>query len=66
MSYEIYQEPLISRYTSSEMQKLFSEEIKFQTWRRCWIALAEAQFELGLTQLITEEMIDSMRENVQY
>lgn len=64
MSYKVYQEPLTSRYTSIEMQKLFSEETKFQTWRRCWVALAEAQYELGLTDLITVDMIKSMRENV--
>ena len=64
MSYQIYQEPLTSRYTSIEMQKLFSEETKFQTWRQCWVALAEAQYELGLTDLITLDMIKSMRDNV--
>lgn len=64
MSYQIYQEPLTSRYTSVEMQKLFSEETKFQTWRHCWVALAEAQYELGLTDLITLDMIKSMRDNV--
>jgi adenylosuccinate lyase len=64
MSYHVYQEPLTSRYTSVEMQKLFSEETKFQTWRQCWVALAEAQYELGLTELITLDMINSMRDNV--
>ena len=64
MTYDVYQEPLTSRYTSIEMQKLFSEETKFQTWRRCWVALAEAQYELGLTDLISPEMIAAMRENV--
>ena len=63
MAYDVYQEPLTSRYTSIEMQKLFSEETKFQTWRRCWVALAEAQYELGLT-LISPQMIAAMRENV--
>ena len=64
MTYDVYQEPLISRYTSVEMQKLFSEEIKFQTWRRCWVALAEAQYELGLTDLISLEMLNAMRDNI--
>lgn len=64
MSREIYQEPLVGRYTSIEMQKLFSEEYKFTTWRKCWIALAEAQFELGLDSIINEEMINEMKENV--
>jgi len=64
MSREIYQEPLVSRYTSREMQELFSEKTKFTNWRRCWLALAEAQFELGLTSIVTEEMLDEMRSNV--
>lgn len=64
MSREIYQEPLVSRYTSREMQELFSEKMKFTTWRRCWLALAEAQFELGLTSIVSQEMIDEMRSNV--
>ena len=64
MSREIYQEPLVSRYTSLEMQKLFSEKKKFTTWRRCWLALAEAQYELGLTEIVTEEMLDEMRSNI--
>jgi adenylosuccinate lyase len=63
MSREIYQEPLVSRYTSRRMQELFSEKNRFTTWRKCWIALAEAQYELGLTDLITVEMLDEMRAN---
>ncbi len=61
---EIYQEPLVSRYTSPEMQFLFSERNKFTLWRKCWLALAEAQYELGLTDIITPEMLDQMRANV--
>ena len=49
MNKEIYQEPLVSRYTSREMQGVFSENTRIQTWRSCWIALAEAQNELGLS-----------------
>jgi adenylosuccinate lyase len=64
MSREIYQEPLVSRYTSLEIQQLFSEKTKFTTWRKCWLALAEAQFELGLTDIITEEMLNEMRANI--
>ena len=63
MSREIYQEPLVGRYTSKEMQYLFSDEFKFSTWRKCWTALAEAQFELGLDNLINQEMINQMKEN---
>ena len=61
--YKVYNEPLVSRYTSKEMQYLFSEEKKFTTWRQCWIALAEAQHELGLNELITPQMIDEMKAN---
>ncbi len=64
MSREIYQEPLVSRYTSLEIQRLFSEKTKFTTWRKCWLALAEAQFELGLTDIVTEEMLNEMRANI--
>ncbi|MDH4319053.1 MAG: adenylosuccinate lyase [Desulfobulbaceae bacterium] len=63
MNRDIYQEPLVSRYTSHEMQELFSERFKFTTWRRCWIALAEAQHELGL-KLVTREMIDELKTHV--
>ena len=48
MDRDLYAEPLVSRYTSRAMQELFSENTKFRTWRRCWIALAEAERELGL------------------
>ncbi|MBI5558808.1 MAG: adenylosuccinate lyase [Deltaproteobacteria bacterium] len=61
MSREFYQEPLVSRYTSAEMQKIFSEQTKFETWRRCWIALAEGQHELGLDEIVTREMIDELK-----
>ncbi len=64
MSHKIYQEPLVSRYTSRSMQVLFSEEKKFTTWRKCWIALAEAQYELGLRDIISLDMIEEMRKNV--
>jgi adenylosuccinate lyase len=64
MNRDIYQEPLVSRYTSREMQELFSEKTKFTTWRRCWVALAEAEYELGLTDIITQEMLDEMRANI--
>jgi adenylosuccinate lyase len=61
--HDIYQEPLVSRYTSVEMQELFSEKFKFTTWRRCWVALAEAQHELGL-HLVTGEMVDELRSHI--
>jgi len=65
MDREIYQEPLVSRYTSREMQELFSERTRILTWRRCWIALAEAQNELGLSDTITQKMIDELKEHAE-
>lgn len=63
MNRKVYQEPLVSRYTSAEMQWIFSEQNKFQTWRRCWLALAEAELELGLTDIINQHMIDELRKH---
>lgn len=63
MDRSVYQEPLVGRYTSKEMQRLFSEQNKFETWRKCWLALAESQYEMGL-ELITPEMISQMRDNI--
>ncbi|MGC8765651.1 MAG: adenylosuccinate lyase [Brevinematia bacterium] len=57
----IYQNPLETRYASKEMLELFSEETKFLTWRDCWIALAEAEKELGLP--ITDEQIADLKNN---
>ncbi len=64
MNHDIYQEPLVSRYTSREMQELFSERFKFTHWRRCWVALAEAQHELGLAS-VTAEMVAELKANVE-
>lgn len=55
----IYESPFNARYASSEMQELFSPDMKFKTWRRLWIALAEAERELGLN--ITEEQIEELK-----
>ncbi len=57
---DVYQDPLVSRYTDKEMQEIFSDNFKFKTWRKCWIALAEVQFELGLKQ-VTKEMVDELK-----
>ncbi len=65
MNRDIYQEPLVSRYTSRDMQELFSEKTKFTTWRKCWLALAEAQYELGLTDIIKPEMLEQMQANIE-
>jgi len=55
-----YQSPLSERYAGKEMCYIFSDQFKFSTWRKLWIALAEAQQELGL-QAITNEQIEEMR-----
>lgn len=58
-----YVSPLASRYTSPEMNYLFSERNKFTTWRRLWLYLAQAQKELGLE--ISDEQLSELSENVQ-
>ncbi len=57
-----YRSPLESRYASAEMRELFSEAKKFSTWRRLWLALAQAQKELGLD--ITDEQLQQMLEHL--
>lgn len=59
--YDKYESPLCTRYASDEMQFLFSPDKKFKTWRKLWIALAEAEKELGLD--ITDEQIDELKKN---
>ncbi len=54
-----YQTPLAERYASKEMQYIFSPDMKFKTWRRLWIALAETEHELGFP--ITQEQIDELK-----
>ncbi len=54
-----YESPFNARYASKEMQELFSGDMKFRTWRRLWIALAEAEMELGLG--VTQEQIDELK-----
>ena len=58
-----YESPLSARYADAEMKFLFSPDKKFQTWRRLWIALAEAEMELGLP--VTQEQIDEMKAHVE-
>ncbi len=57
-----YVSPLSERYASREMQYIFSPEKKFCTWRRLWVALAEAENELGLP--VTKEQIDELKEHI--
>ncbi|MCH4192270.1 MAG: adenylosuccinate lyase [Butyrivibrio sp.] len=59
MSTDRYSSPLSERYASKEMQYIFSQDMKFRTWRKLWIALAEVEKELGLN--ITQEQIDELK-----
>lgn len=59
---DTYESPLNSRYASREMKYIFSPDKKFKTWRRLWVALAEAEMELGLD--ITPEQIAELKEHI--
>ena len=66
MSRDKYVSPLSERYASKEMQYIFSPDKKFRTWRRLWIALAEAENELGLIgedgkPAVTIEQIEELK-----
>ncbi|MCR5319883.1 MAG: adenylosuccinate lyase [Lachnospiraceae bacterium] len=69
MATDRYTSPLSQRYASKEMQYIFSQDKKFSTWRRLWIALAETEMELGLSQdgkpVITQDMIDEMKAHIE-
>ena len=56
---DVYESPLSARYAGKEMKYLFSPDMKFRTWRRLWIALAEAEMELGLP--VTQEQVDELK-----
>lgn len=69
MATNVYTSPLSERYASREMQFIFSQDKKFSTWRRLWIALAETEKELGLTDeegnpRITDEMLSEMKAHI--
>ena len=68
MSTDRYTSPLSERYASKEMQYIFSQDMKFSTWRKLWIALAETEMELGLSEngkpVITQEQIDEMKAHI--
>ena len=65
MNTDRYVSPLSERYASKEMQYIFSPDMKFRTWRKLWIALAETEKELGLSQdgkpVITDEQIEELK-----
>ena len=65
METDRYVSPLSERYASKEMQYIFSPDMKFRTWRKLWIALAETEMELGLSRdgkpVITQEQIDELK-----
>jgi len=59
---DLYSTPLNSRYASKEMSFIFSDDMKFTTWRKLWVALAESEKELGLN--ITDEQIKELKDNI--
>jgi len=65
MSTDRYTSPYCERYASKEMQYIFSPDKKFKTWRKLWIALAETEYELGLSEngkpVISQEQIDELK-----
>ncbi len=65
MNTDRYVSPLSERYASPQMQYIFSQDMKFRTWRKLWIALAETEKELGLSQngkaVITDEQIEELK-----
>lgn len=58
----LYNTPLNTRYASKEMSYIFSDDMKFTTWRKLWVALAECEKELGLN--ITNEQINELKSNI--
>lgn len=60
MNNDVYESPLSQRYADKKMKYLFSSDMKFRTWRKLWIALAEAENELGLP--VTKEQIEELKE----
>ncbi len=59
MARDVYESPLSARYADREMKYLFSPDMKFRTWRKLWIALAETEMELGLP--VTQEQVDELK-----
>ncbi len=61
--YNKYQNPLETRYSSKEMQFIFSPQKKFSTWRKLWVALAESEMELGIN--ITKQQVSDLRDKIE-
>ena len=61
--HDTYETPLNSRYASREMQKIFSPDRKFTTWRKLWVALAESEMEMGLP--VTQAQVDELKAHVE-
>ena len=59
----VYDNPLVGRYASKEMAQLWGPQRKFSTWRRLWLALAEAQHELGLSR-VRAEQLEQLRQHL--
>ena len=66
--HDVYENPLITRYASEEMSEIFSDDTRYTLWRKLWIALAETEMELGLSEngkpVITQEQIDELKAHV--
>jgi adenylosuccinate lyase len=60
--HDSYENPLCKRYAGETMKKIFSDDTKFSTWRKLWVALAESEQELGID--ITDAQIQEMRDNI--
>lgn len=60
--HEFYENPLCGRYAGEDMKRLFSDDYKFSTWRRLWVALAESEKELGLE--ISDSQLEQMRAHI--
>lgn len=58
----IYESPLSQRYASEYMLKLFSADTRYQTWRKLWVVLAEAEHELGLP--VTKEQVEELKAHI--
>ena len=60
---DTYQSPFNARYASAEMSRLFSPDMRYTTWRRLWVALAESEMELGLP--ITQAQVDELKAHIE-